>query len=65
MEKTNKGDSLLSGSTHMESALTSCPFWRTAFSLIERSLFSRPTARICEAQRKRGIENILSSLVAP
>lgn len=34
-------------STHMESFLTSCPFWRTAFSLIERSLFSLPTARIC------------------
>ena len=31
--------------TGMESVLTSCPFWRTAFSLIERSLFSLPTAR--------------------
>ena len=32
--------------TGMESVLTSCPFWRRAFSLIERSLFSLPTARI-------------------
>ena len=31
----------------MESVLTSCPFWRTAFSLIECSLFSLPTAWIC------------------
>lgn len=48
----NEGERTLRGSTHMESVRTSCPFWRTAFSLIERSLFSLPTARICQAQRK-------------
>lgn len=63
MEKTYEGGMTVHGSTHRESVLTSCPFWRTAFSLIERSLFSLPTARTCQAQRK-ATENILSSLGA-